>query len=99
MIEKISAGLAAVAILLTAALWVNDRFAKASDLVEIQVRVDKNTDANLRVRQQMLNNTRTDREERGLKPDPPWVRQQQRQLDHERCLHRQRFDKKERCDK
>lgn len=78
---------------------IYQHFAKAADLEIVATDVDRNADATFRLEQIIINNTRADREERGLKPNPQWLQQQQKDLDYRRCLHRQQRDRKVRCDK
>ena len=80
------------------ALAVDGRFAKHDDLVEIEGKTDRNSDSNFRL-EQLINNTRIQQQERNLPANPPWLEQQQRNLDYRRCLARQAKDPKIRCDK
>ena len=93
------AGLVIVGMLAGGGWTAYSHFAKASDLVQIRDQIDRNADRNFRLRQQIINNTRTDREERGLNPNPRWLKNQQRQLNLERCLQVQRRNPRQRCNR
>jgi hypothetical protein len=98
-LAAIASAIAVAVPLVGAGAFINNYFAKTDDVLVIADRVDKNADSGFRLRQQIINNTRTDREERKLNPDPAWLHEQQKQLDLERCLHQQVVDPKVRCDK
>lgn len=91
--------LVTIIILGTGSWGVYQHFAKAADLEPLVELIAENADRNFRLRQRIINDTRTNREERKLKPNPRWLKEQQQQLNYERCKQAQRRNKNIRCNK
>lgn len=79
--------------------WRLPPWAPVALVEQIATDQKKNTEADFRLRQAIINNTRNDRQERKLQPNPRWLQEQEDRLNRERCFHRQRYDKKVVCDK
>lgn len=94
-------GMAAIVVpFISAMAWgTYSHFAKASEVIELVERLDSVDERMLKQRAEALDTLILQREERSLPPRPQWIKEREKKLEQDRCLYRQRFDRRVRCDK